>query len=246
MPPDPQSPILDLDADVRRVDEDRWLASRFAPADVRARLTAIYAINHEIARTAEVVSTAQLIDIRLAWWREALDEIYAGKPPRAHPALAAFAVAAPFAPDRWTEIIEARRTSEPFASWESVDAFVEKTARALMSIAVEASGASAQEVELVAPLLTDLARAWGCVALARSSWFASRAPGPLSEALERASSAYAKVRANGARIPPSAFPAVGYVTLVPGYSRALQRGERERPLLTRQLRLIAAAATGQL
>ena len=57
--------MADLDADVRRHDEDRWLASRFAPADVRARLIAIYALNYEIARTAEVVSTPALVEIRL-------------------------------------------------------------------------------------------------------------------------------------------------------------------------------------
>ena len=64
-----------LDDLVRRVDEDRWLASRFAPADVRARLIALYAVNYEIARTAEVVREPGVGDIRLAWWRDALAEI---------------------------------------------------------------------------------------------------------------------------------------------------------------------------
>ncbi|MBK8544168.1 MAG: hypothetical protein IPL62_11845 [Caulobacteraceae bacterium] len=40
----------DLDTLVRRVDEDRWLAARFAPPLVRERLIAIYAVNYEIAR----------------------------------------------------------------------------------------------------------------------------------------------------------------------------------------------------
>src|SRR5215475_5076637 len=87
------APDLALDAEVRRVDEDRWLASRFAPADVRARLIAIYALNHEIARTADVVTQAAIGDIRLQWWREALAEVFEGKPVRAHPVLAAIAQA---------------------------------------------------------------------------------------------------------------------------------------------------------
>ena len=67
----------DLDSQlVRRTDEDRWLASRFAPADVRADLIALYALNYEVARTVEVVSQPTLGDIRLAWWREAIAEIY--------------------------------------------------------------------------------------------------------------------------------------------------------------------------
>ena len=82
-----------LDTLVRRVDEDRWLASRFAPAGVRSRLTALYALNYEISRTAETVTQPALGDIRLAWWREAVEEIYAGRAVRAHPALSAFAAA---------------------------------------------------------------------------------------------------------------------------------------------------------
>ena len=72
MTPDPT-----LDAEVRRVDEDRWLASRFAPAHVRARLIAIYALNAEIAKTADVVTQAPIGDIRLAWWRDAIAEVHA-------------------------------------------------------------------------------------------------------------------------------------------------------------------------
>src|SRR5215470_10547966 len=87
------APDTGLDAEVRRVDEDRWLASRFAPPNVRKRLVAIYALNHEIARTVDVVTQVAIGDIRLQWWREALAEVFDGKQPRAHPALAAIAQA---------------------------------------------------------------------------------------------------------------------------------------------------------
>jgi hypothetical protein len=40
--------VDDLDTLVRRVEEDRWLAARFAPPLVRERLIAIYAVNYEI------------------------------------------------------------------------------------------------------------------------------------------------------------------------------------------------------
>ena len=65
-----------LDALVRRVDEDRWLAARFAPRLVRERLTALYALNHEIARAAEGASNPTLGEMRLLWWRDAIAEIH--------------------------------------------------------------------------------------------------------------------------------------------------------------------------
>lgn len=64
---------------VRRYDPDRFLTALFAPADRREDLFALYAFNHEIAKTREVVSEPLLGSIRLQWWREALDDVYAGK-----------------------------------------------------------------------------------------------------------------------------------------------------------------------
>lgn len=68
---------------VRRHDRERYLVSLFAPPERRDGLFAILAANHEIAKTAEVVSDPTIGLIRLQWWREAFDGIEAGKP-RAH------------------------------------------------------------------------------------------------------------------------------------------------------------------
>src|SRR5665213_4336185 len=77
----------DLDALVRRTDPDRWLASRFiADPEARADVVALYALNYELSRAAEVASQPLIGEMRLAWWREALDEIYEGRPVRRHPA----------------------------------------------------------------------------------------------------------------------------------------------------------------
>ena len=77
----------DLDAQIRRVDPDRWLASRFvADRALRADLIALYAFNHELARAAEVASQPLVGEMRLAWWREALEEMFEGRPLRKHPA----------------------------------------------------------------------------------------------------------------------------------------------------------------
>ncbi len=66
---------------VRRLDKDRFLTALFAPEPGRARLMALYAFNLEVARTREQVSEPMIGEIRLQWWRDALDAIYKGSPP---------------------------------------------------------------------------------------------------------------------------------------------------------------------
>jgi phytoene synthase len=82
----------DLDAMMRRVDPDRWLSSRFVgQADARTDIVALYAFDHELARAPKMASNALLGEMRLTWWREALDEIFEGRPVRHHPAAQALA-----------------------------------------------------------------------------------------------------------------------------------------------------------
>ncbi len=248
MPSNPQSPIPDaaLSAQVRLHDEDRWLASRFAPRDVRERLIALYALNDELARTSDVVSTPALADIRLAWWREAIGEVYQGRAPRAHPAIAAFAAARQAA--HWPQagieaLIEAwRRDADRAApeSWEALEAHIDASAGGLMRLALKACGAGVDENAVAAG-----ARAWGYIA-----WLRAGRPLPRGEAhtalLDRAAAAYGKARQHARTPPAAAFPALGYVSLIGGYIRALRQGQRDRLLIARQLSLVAAAATGRL
>src|SRR5947208_3175404 len=63
---------------VRRYDRDRFLLGLTVPAKRRAALWALFAFNHEIAKTREVVSEPTLGLIRLQWWRDALDQLYQG------------------------------------------------------------------------------------------------------------------------------------------------------------------------
>ncbi|NQW08485.1 MAG: squalene/phytoene synthase family protein [Alphaproteobacteria bacterium] len=67
---------------VARHDRERYLPGLFAPADRRSAWFAVLAANHEIAKTAEVVSEPAIGHIRLQWWRESLDGIEAGSPRR--------------------------------------------------------------------------------------------------------------------------------------------------------------------
>lgn len=64
-----------LDERLRRVDEDRWLSSRYAVADDRNVLIALYLFYYELARVRLVVTEATMGEIRFQWWRDALDEL---------------------------------------------------------------------------------------------------------------------------------------------------------------------------
>src|SRR3546814_190937 len=76
--------------EVRRNDHDRYLTALLLPPDARAGALALYAYNAELAKTRESVSEPILGQIRLQWWREAVDGIY-GAEPREHPVIGALA-----------------------------------------------------------------------------------------------------------------------------------------------------------
>jgi phytoene synthase len=57
---------------VREGDPDRYFATLFAPPDRRPHLFALYAFNFEVARVRDTVREALLGEMRLQWWRDAL------------------------------------------------------------------------------------------------------------------------------------------------------------------------------
>src|SRR5215472_11726653 len=69
---------------VRQHDRDRFQTALFAPRDKREALFALYAFNYEIARIRETVHEPMLGQIRLQWWREAIDAAYGDASPRRH------------------------------------------------------------------------------------------------------------------------------------------------------------------
>lgn len=73
-----------LDDTVRRVDEDRWLSSRYAATAQRRRLIALYAFYYELAKVRLVTTEPGLAAIRFQWWRDALEEISGSVDVRRH------------------------------------------------------------------------------------------------------------------------------------------------------------------
>ena len=57
--------------------EGQYLTAIFAPMAVREHLFALYAFNIELAKVREVVSEPLIGQMRLQWWRDALDKLLA-------------------------------------------------------------------------------------------------------------------------------------------------------------------------
>ena len=235
----------DLDATVRRADPDRWLASRFVADPVaRADLIALYAFNHELARATEAAREPLVQEIRLTWWREALDEVFAARPPRRHPVVEALAETIrrrELPPAPFETMIEARieAIDAPVADEAAVYRHVDATAGMLMSLAASALDGTASSAATQAA-----ARAWGLAGLARlRRTGVDRLPKAWDQAeiRRRVRAAMAAARAAARDLPVAAFPAVAYATLANTYAAGRAPSELEK-----RLRLTTAVLTGRL
>ena len=83
----------DLLETVRHQDRDRFLSTLFAPDQKRPHLLALYAFNAEITRIRDAVSDPHLGLIRLQWWRDTVEGLYAGGDGAGHPVAAALGAA---------------------------------------------------------------------------------------------------------------------------------------------------------
>ncbi|MAF67857.1 MAG: phytoene/squalene synthetase [Micavibrio sp.] len=75
---------------IKTHDPDRYAVSLFAPAKSHAALWALYAFQHEIAKTREIVTETQLGLIRLQWWREEIEKACRGEVVKEHQVLTPF------------------------------------------------------------------------------------------------------------------------------------------------------------
>jgi len=232
MASDARSDPEDLDALVRRVDPDRWLSSRFIGDPIqRADVVALYAYDHELGRASRVASNPLLGEIRLTWWREALDEIFGGREVRRHPTAQALAGAV----DRWSL---AREPLEAMidARYRELDPAPLSEAEALdwaRTTAGEAARAAVAVLDPTAPaqLSVAAAAAW---ALARRAADQPDLRGAFRKLL-------AEGRRDARRLSPAAFPAVAHAVFAPGRA---QGGSSEG--LAGRLRITLAVARGRL
>lgn len=224
-------PDEDLEGALARTDPDRWLSSRFAPAAGRRALVAIYAFDNELGRAPRAASTPLVAEMRLAWWREALEEIRAGGPVRRHPvalALGAGVRSHGLDLDLLETLIDARlRELDPRPM----------TLEEALEWAEGTGGACAR---LAASVLDP-----GCdpqaAAAGGAAWSIGRLILTAGLSVEAAQEALEDRLTRARGVTATAFPAVAHAAL----ARARARGRRASPLGDR-LRLMRAVLTGRV
>lgn len=239
-----ESALAHCAALARRFDRERWLAALLAPPAAQERLVALLAFNYEVAKTRESVSQPMLGQIRLQWWREGVESIYAGKP-RAHQvieALAAARAARPLERASFERLIDARESDledAPFADLAALEGYAEATAGSLALLGLQTLGVEAAEAGRragAAWALLGVLRAQPGVVHARrlllpkarldpEDVFRGRATAEVRDAvrlvLERAEALAAEARA--LRPPRSALPALPPLRLLDLHCRRLRR-----------------------
>jgi 15-cis-phytoene synthase len=125
---------------VRSADKDRYLSSLFAPDEKRPQLLALYAFNIEIARIRETVSEAMLGEIRLKWWHDAIDGLFAAKSD-GHPVVEALIPPvreAQLPKQAFINMIEARRFDlydDPMPDLDALEGYLGETSSMLIQLA---------------------------------------------------------------------------------------------------------------
>ncbi|MCA3715901.1 squalene/phytoene synthase family protein [Phenylobacterium sp.] len=228
---DPSFPD-NVEAGLSRTDPDRWLSSRFAPGPaVRRALVALYAFDNELGRAPRAASNPLVAEMRLAWWREVLEEIASGRAVRRHPvALALADVVRTHGLDRGglEGLVDARLREldprpmvlEEALEWaEGTGGACARLAAAVLDPACDPAAAGAGGA------------AWS---IGRLILTAGLSPEAAREALES--------RLLAARgVTAAAFPAVAHAAL----ARARAKGRPPSPLGDR-LRLMGAVLTGRV
>ena len=225
---------------VRDVDEDRFLAAQYAPRSERLRLYALYALAAEIARVPRVVSEPPLGEIRLQWWREALDEIALGKTPRAHPVVQAVKAGELLSETTrvlFEEAIDSHARllyGEPFASVEEVAGWLRRADGGFYAVAGAMLSESVPDFERLkdAGAAFELCRRAGDLAPALL----------VSEISDYASSMLDEARLALANLEDAALPAMLPVAL----TRAYLKLGRSPSGVFKRWRLFSAMATGKI
>ncbi|KAJ7780669.1 isoprenoid synthase domain-containing protein [Mycena maculata] len=111
---------------VRKHDYESFLISKFWPPELQDGYFAIKAFSTELAMVQDNVSVATIGSVRMQFWRDAVRDIYADKPPR-HPvalALHAATQAANLPAYHLNRIVDARDAELQADSYPSSDALV--------------------------------------------------------------------------------------------------------------------------
>ncbi len=129
---------------VEKADPLRFRCASAAPAHVQDKLLPLYAFNIEISRAPWVTQEPMIAEMRLQWWRDAVEEIGQGGKVRSHEvtdALTDVVRANSIPVELLDEMITARRWDiykEPFENQEHFEEYIDQTSGNLLWVAARA------------------------------------------------------------------------------------------------------------
>ena len=129
---------------VQRGDAERFRAVMAAPVPAREVLFPMFAFNIEVSRAPWVTQEPMIAEMRLQWWRDALDEIAGGGLVRRHEVVTPLALVLPRDSARALDALVAARRADiardPFADQPALDRYLEETSGLLLRAVAEALG----------------------------------------------------------------------------------------------------------
>jgi phytoene synthase len=155
----------------RQVDKDRYLSALFALKEKRRYLFAFSAFNFEIARIRDHVTEPMMGELRLQWWRDAVDGKAAGDASRSPIASALGDTIQKFALPRssFHELIDARTFDfydDPMETFERLEIYLDSTAGSLMRLGARVL--AGPETSAVSETAIHAGRAYALAGLLRS------------------------------------------------------------------------------
>nr|WP_280636807.1 squalene/phytoene synthase family protein [Ruegeria sp. R14_0] len=135
---------------LHRADPDRFMAAMAGPVAARTVLFPIYALNVEVARAPWVTQEPMIAEMRLQWWRDALQEIAEGPTVRRHEVVTPLSrVLSPHLAAMLDEYVAVRRWDiyrDPFEDQDHFDAYINHSAGTLMVVSAQALGTADADV----------------------------------------------------------------------------------------------------
>lgn len=135
---------------VEKADPVRFRATMAAPVSARRILFPLYAFNVEVARAPWVTEEPMIAEMRLQWWRDALEEISENGPARRHEVVDALAeVLDPDGARCLDGLIAARRWDiykDPFEDADHLDDYINATSGHLMWTTARLLGQAEEKV----------------------------------------------------------------------------------------------------
>ncbi len=224
--------MTDFDALLQKTDPDRRMAALFAPPELRGRLFTLYAFYHEIAKVPDTVSEAVVGEMRLAWARDAVADLFAEPPKvRRHDIYEALSELreAPGGPDQntLTALVEARAADlgqGPFPTRDDRRDYVDRTAVTLMRAAARLLKPDLDLGSEPGAAIMAAGRVWGFAGLLRAFPALCEAGRPPFSADELAASELTEIDMTKGRKPEAVKAAL---------TGLMKEAEDARAMLTR-------------